>query len=252
MFNIAFPLINAKSQTIYLKREPWMTLGLLTSSRTKHRLFTKKLNKPSEANITVYKDYNRLYNKLKRKAKKDYYYGKLLEQSNNIKNTWNIIKEVMNTKHTLNSLPNEFDVEGTIITNKQEIADKINHFFSNIGQNLNNSVPASPKHPSDYYTRPNPNTLFLIPTDTVEIQQIVNKFKPKSSCDKDNISAKILKFIIPEILTPITHITNLSLMMGKVPNDLKIAKVIPIFKSGNHPCSIIIDPLVSFQYFLKY
>ena len=33
-------------------------------------------------------------------------------------------------------------------------------------------------------------------------------------------------------MDPLTHIINMSLSTGIVPNDLKIAKVIPIFKKG--------------------
>ena len=55
-----------------------------------------------------------------------------------------------------------------------------------------------------------------------------------------------LKSIIDSIATPLIHIFNLSFDQGVVPSQLKIAKIIPIFKSGDplsvdnyHPISLL-------------
>ena len=42
-----------------------------------------------------------------------------------------------------------------------------------------------------------------------------------------------IKRTILGILTPLTHICNLSFQSGKVPDKMKIAKVVPIYKSGS-------------------
>ncbi len=47
-FNTSFPIIEIPSKTAYLKREPWFTSGLIESSKTKAKLFSKKLTRPSE------------------------------------------------------------------------------------------------------------------------------------------------------------------------------------------------------------
>ena len=48
----------------------------------------------------------------------------------------------------------------------------------------------------------------------------------------DNISMNLIKDSIDKIIFPITSIINLSITSGIVPNQLKIARVIPLFKSG--------------------
>ena len=50
-FNKAFPLVSIKTNKKFTKREPWMSTGLLTSLRTKSKLFKKKLKNPTEQNI---------------------------------------------------------------------------------------------------------------------------------------------------------------------------------------------------------
>ena len=43
----------------------------------------------------------------------------------------------------------------------------------------------------------------------------------------------VVKETIGLITQPITHIVNLSLSSGVVPNQMKLARVIPLFKSGD-------------------
>ena len=57
--------------------------------------------------------------------------------------------------------------------------------------------------------------------------------KPKSSTGADFISTKLLKQIAPMIITPLYFLINLSLETGYVPREFKIAKVVPVFKSGD-------------------
>ena len=62
---------------------------------------------------------------------------------------------------------------------------------------------------------------------------IVNSLKIPKSPGYDDIGNLLLKNIITEITTPLTHIMNLSLVQGIVPEKMKTAKVIPIYKKGD-------------------
>ena len=53
------------------------------------------------------------------------------------------------------------------------------------------------------------------------------------SCGHDGINNIVLKHVILEIVQPLTHVFNLSISAGIVPDDMKLAKVIPIFKKGD-------------------
>ncbi len=70
----------------------------------------------------------------------------------------------------------------------------------------------------------------VIPDDLLAA---ASKLKPKLSEGHDHISNKLLKETIPELSVPLAHIFNLSFNSGTVPHQMKIAKVIPIFKKGN-------------------
>ena len=64
----------------------------------------------------------------------------------------------------------------------------------------------------------------------VQILKTVKLMKPKTSQGHDHISTKLLKETIDLILIPLTHIINQSFISGIVPENMKIAKLIPIFK----------------------
>ena len=62
---------------------------------------------------------------------------------------------------------------------------------------------------------------------------LFNQLKPKLSSGEDFISNKLLKTIAPIIITPLHYIINLSLETGFVPSEMKIAKIVPVFKDGD-------------------
>ena len=72
-----------------------------------------------------------------------------------------------------------------------------------------------------------------IPTITEsEVTDILLSLK-NSSAGYDEIPAHILKQNTILYIKPLTHLVNSSINKGIFPDELKIAKVIPIFKSGN-------------------
>ena len=74
--------------------------------------------------------------------------------------------------------------------------------------------------------------MFFTPVNEQEVRNIVFLLK-NSSPGWDDISAKVIKNSFDLYIQPLTHILNMSLTQGVVPNELKLAKVIPLFKSGD-------------------
>jgi hypothetical protein len=77
---------------------------------------------------------------------------------------------------------------------------------------------------------------------------VIKNLKPKTSAGVDCVSNKLLKRIAPIIITPLNYLINLSLQTGFVPNQIKVSKIIPLFKSGDkhnfsnyRPISILIS-----------
>ena len=71
-----------------------------------------------------------------------------------------------------------------------------------------------------------------------EYNNIVKNMQAKKSTGFDQISNKLIKVLHNEIRVPMMDIINTSLCLGEVPANWKIAKVIPLFKSGDkHDCN---------------
>ena len=69
--------------------------------------------------------------------------------------------------------------------------------------------------------------------EKIPSKKVIAKFKPKTSCDVQGQSTKMIKLISHEISVPLAHVFKLSLSHGIFPEKLKSCRVIPIFKSGD-------------------
>ena len=77
------------------------------------------------------------------------------------------------------------------------------------------------------------DSLFLQPIDEIELCNTVKLLPRNKAPGHDEVSASVVKSVIMNIAKPLTHIFNLSFCIGKFPNQLKLAKVVPIFKSDD-------------------
>lgn len=227
------PLKSRKLQRKYTKRSPWFTTGLLQSSLTKSKLFNKKLKYPNDINIARYKNYCKIYNKLLRHVKQTYYADQLEQAKHDVKKTWNILRQALNSSSSKPKIPDYFIYENSKVEDKEQIVNHFNNFFSNIGKEISNQVPLSPKHYSDYLNPKHNRSIFIDPISPLDILSITSKIKSKNSQGHDGISTKLMKGTINSIIDPITHIMNKSIETGLVPEQMKIAKITPIFKSGS-------------------
>ena len=68
-FEISCPVKHMKVKRKYIKREPWITSGILPSSLNKAKLLRKKLSRHNPETINKYKEYCTVFNQIKRAAK---------------------------------------------------------------------------------------------------------------------------------------------------------------------------------------
>jgi len=230
----AFPLKVIHKNKKYIKKEAWMSAGLMTSMRTRIKLYAKKLRKPTEHNIDRYKSYNNQYNKLKRLMKMTYYKNLIEENRHNIKRTWSILNETINKHGKKSNFPQSFLIDNKEESNNSNIVNAFNAFYSRIGKTTAENVPTGHRLYTEFLTNPSVNSIFIEPVEPFHVLEIINKLKPKTSTGHDGIPMKIVKLTANFILGPLTHIINKSLSTGIVPKDLKIAKVIPIYKAADN------------------
>jgi hypothetical protein len=217
VYNRTFQLKRLRFNKNVNKIQNFMTPGLMVSRLNKKNLHKKSLSVPYAENITKYKNYKSVYQKVLRGAKKLDFTSKLETNAGNPKKTWETLNEILGKSRKTDKIE-KININGTPSSNPTEIANHFNNFFTSIGQQISDNVPPVEKKAEDYvnYNRPVPD-LLLQNTTPEHVLKTINKFQPKSSCDAQGVSTKMIKFIGEVISIPLSHIFNISLSTGVFP-----------------------------------
>ena len=155
LYDIAFPKKEIEIKSKYLNT-PWFTKGLRKSSKRKQGLNEKFSKNQTLDNEKIYKDYKNLFEKIKNKAKKNYYQIKIKFFENDIRGTWKIMKEIIGKKKCINQvLPKQILVDKIEINDAKSIAEKFNEFYVNVGPNLAKKIPQSDLNFESYLPKVN-------------------------------------------------------------------------------------------------
>ena len=155
-----------------------------------------------------------------------------------MKKTWATINETLNRNQKSNNFPLEFIVNDQSITDTKDIANHFNNYFSNIGANLSSTIKLHDSNAAftDYLNNPTDHRFTFSQINEPKVLSIINKLKNKTSSGKDGISNKLLKAIKSVISEAIAIIINQSILTGIFPDQLKLAKVKPLYKKGDKCC----------------
>jgi hypothetical protein len=172
-----------------------------------------------------------------------FYQNKIKEEKQNLKVMWDIFGKVINPQkikrpNNINALQiketkkvnNKIIVNNKKITDDQEIANTINNFFSTVGPNLAKKHNPKPNEYKKYLKDKINSTIYLSPTNNPEIEELIINMNKKKPGGCDNISPKLLIATKHTMIPVLNHLYNLSFDTKTVPEKLKIAKLIAIFK----------------------
>ena len=228
-YNLAFPITTFQPKTT--RNKPWVTKALKQLIKRKNSLYKLFHNKPTLYNEIQYKRCKGELLKSMKAAEKAHYHQLLHNSKNNLKQTWKVMKDLIGMPSKA-SASNSFSINGNIVTNKQEIADCFNEYFTNIGSELASKIPPSDTDPSSYLSGNYRESLFLSPVTETEVSDCISQLK-SGSAGHDQIKPSIIKDYKQHILDPLTHIINLSFEQGIVPDQIKMANVTPVYKGGD-------------------
>ena len=237
------------------------------------RLFEELLNnKPNDQN------YKESLSKSKAKLK-TYIDTKIRMQNstsinkatNKAKELWNIVYKNINKGKDLQSITglylqgdDEVNDDGGIDTHDSDnvlcqdptvMSKMFNTYFTEAPTKLINSIDTNDlkdveSFPTFENSNSNNNSMFFAPTCKKEVMSVITHLKNSKAYDIDNVSTHIIKTISEYIAEPLSHIYNNALEEGVFPDELKIGKVIPVFKKGDpfeisnyRPISIL--PIIS-------
>jgi hypothetical protein len=180
-------------------------------------------------------NYNRIYKRVLKEAKRRENDRLLLKATNKSKTIWKIIKsEIGKPNNYVQGITLNIQSEETEDLHK--IAELFNMFFCEIPiellrDNKRNDTMPSMRHRMNI--KGCNKSLFFSPITENEVVKVAQSLKNKFTTGYDDIPGAIFKQCIDYLKKQLTNIFNTSLGTGIFPEQLKIAKFIPIRKRGN-------------------
>ncbi|CAB3246280.1 unnamed protein product [Arctia plantaginis] len=245
-----------KTKTLNPPQIDWINGDIIQAINNRNKLW--KAFKTNASNLELMRDYEKARVETIRKvqkAKSEYYLKCFEERMTKPRKLWKLINDLSKNKIKDNNGPDKLVIDTNTVTDELEISEQLNTYFSTIGSALANQIPN--KYKTNRYDTGNIAVIsdatelnHLKPTTTDEIIKIIDKLDPNTGSGIDGISTKAIKCIKNLILEELTFCINESFEISTFPSSLKIAKVIPIYKSGNRfdPCNyrpISVLPVIS-------
>ena len=121
---------------------------------------------------------------------------------------------------------------GHHITDKSQICNVMNEYFCGVGKKLQTKMPDCGGELLNYLPEQIRETFFLSPVVQEELVIEIQKLNPRKSCGPDDIGAKVIQLCLTIFADNLSKIYNHSIEICDYPSELKIAKVIALFKKG--------------------
>ena len=209
---------------------PWITEPLHTKLRRKNQLHAIATTSHDDNIMKEYKEAKKVLHSTLRNSVISYFGDQLELNKNDIFKTWKVLKDIIGldgnkTKQKINIL-----IDDKLVIDSLDIANGFNNFFVSVG----------PKHANDLksdidllsYLNYNINSIVVPEVSCIQVREIINSLN-NSSPGHDELPSIVAKACMDGFIKPITYLINESLTSGVFPSELKLARVVPIFKSGD-------------------
>ena len=227
------PKKKLNKKMLKLRNKPWINFKIQKMMKIRDKLFKQFKVSNSPAALKAYKQFrNRVVNEI-RQSKKNYYQQYFDENKNNMKLLWKGIKDIISlTPNNTDTFSHLVDDNGLNISESTHIANKFNEYFTKVAERITKKIPRTQKSPLSYLSNSNSDSFFISPCTANEVSNVIQSLKKGKSSGPNSIPVKLLKVLNYSISSDLSALINESFTTGIFPENLKIAKVIPIFKKG--------------------
>ena len=201
-------------------------------------LLRKSRRTKSKSDILAYKQKQNEANIAVKRAKSSYYKNLLSENSENPSKFWKILKSIYPSKKKKKYTSQSFDIGDHVKTcDPFTISNVFCKFFTGTFTKTLKEK-ATPLYdlvwrtPGNISRRTEQNFKFQTVAKS-EVERHLKSIKRSKTTGSDDLPPGLLNDSAELIATPLTHLINLSLTTNVFPADWKIAKIIPIYKSGS-------------------
>ena len=222
-FNIHFPL--RKRYKNNNNNKAWVNDEVKVSSRNLKDLHMIKKMYPEV--LPIYLNAKKVHAVLVENTKKQYYQNKIINSDNPSKVAWRVISELSGKIKNLNNIALNYN--GELCEDPEELSFLFSEYFITAPLKIVNNIPSNSASVNDLSNHK--NSIFLEPFAEDELHNLLkSKLKNKPSAGPDEIPSFIIKKVIHVIIQPLTYLVNLSFTSGIFPSNLKMGKVVPVYK----------------------
>ena len=234
-----------KEVRIKQRTEPWITSEILESINERDRAFHLFKRDKSDDNFMKFKLIRNKTQDMIYQAKQSYFNDQLVEHQSDSKSLWNVLKKLgLPSKKSPGSnssnIDLKFDGSDEICFDRPKVSESFNSFYTTVASKLVDKLPKSLNRFGRnfvfrFYSEKGvlPNSFSFSVVSENKILVYLNKLSIKKATGLDGIPCRFVRDGASIIASPLAHIVNLSLIQGSVPDDLKTARVVPLFKKND-------------------
>ena len=214
----------------YKNRYSWITEALREKIKCKNQLHAIAVSSHDGNIMKEYKEAKKVLHSALRNSVTSYFDDQLEINKEDISKTWKVLRFILGLDSNTNKQENNFLIENKLVADSLDIANGFNNFFESIGPKLANNLKSDIDPLS--YVNYNINSIVVQEVSSNQVKEVVNSLN-NSSLGHDELPPFVARACMDELIEPMTHMVNESLKSGLFPSELKLARVVPIFKSGD-------------------
>ena len=237
MINCANHLCPQRTIKTQTNDNPWISNEIRELINDRDQWFIEWSN---SGNLDTLKEAKRLRTEVKkqiRNAKSEHIKQELETTNGDPKKFWRTINKILKTTGKTSNI-NELSYNNKHISNKDDMANIINDYFSSVGSNLASNIKQTENYVPLDISSVNiqcDNQFDLVDIDSNTYLKEVRKLNIYKSRGFEHLSTRLVKDFMTILQEEFLFLFNLSLRTGKVPDEWKQATVTPIPKVKGCP-----------------
>ncbi len=210
---------------------PWLNGEIIHAMRQKEAIRRKVKMSPTNALKAKFSELRAKVKKMVNSSRKNFFSSLDVDFQRNPKRFWSIFKLSSNEPNIPETMfmgkttsPVSQPLTASIPSTITEIFNK---YFTSVFANSNCHIPIPASQ------SPAPDLMLSdVHLTTEEVLQTLLTLDTNKATGPDEISPKLLKLCAYQIAPSLTNLFNKSLSYGKLPDDWKLANIVPVYKKG--------------------
>ena len=225
------------------RTEPWMSSEILDFIKLRDSYLYKFRKHGNQENYSLFCKFRNIVQREVKIAKSSYFANQISENRNKPKSLWQHLKQLGYKSHKSGNENVVLNIENENCHSPLRIANHFNNFFTTVASKLVDKLPSPSKlFDTDSYAflnfykvKNSSNNKFVLKhvSESFVLHELKNLNSSKST-GLDEIPARFLKDAAVFLKLPITFIINMSISENYVPDNMKIARVKPLFKKNSN------------------